>query len=219
MVLEKLQRTFICDWRCILKRGMFGLLIPLISIIYPILNKYNPNAKVLVTFIDNLIPFNKYFIIFYVTWYGYVAFFAIYLCIFDKEDYWKLLLSISLGMIISYVIFYFFPTTVPRPAISGSDLFTNIVRILYVKDNPYNCFPSIHVINTLLVQMYITINKEINRNLKVICNATGILIILSTMFIKQHVFLDVLSATVIAYMLYSLMNYLLDDLKLIDKLY
>jgi len=76
MVLEKLQKALICDWRCIIKRGIFALLIPLISIIYPVLNKYNPNVKVLITFIDNLIPFNKYFIIFYVTWYGYVGIFS-----------------------------------------------------------------------------------------------------------------------------------------------
>jgi len=121
-------------------------------------------------------------------------------------------------MIISYVIFYFFPTTVPRPTLTGTDIFTKMTRIIYGNDNPYNCFPSIHVINTLLVQMYITTNKKIKVGLKVICNVIGILIILSTMFIKQHVFLDAVSAAVIAYMLYLLMNYILDDLGLIDKL-
>lgn len=219
MVLETLQKAFICDWRNIIKRGAFGLLVPLISGLYPILNRYNPNAKVLITFIDNLIPFNKYFIIFYVLWYGYVAFFVIYFCIFDKEYYWKLLLSISLGSITAYIIFYFFPTTVPRPALSGDDIFTGMVRAIYDHDNPFNCFPSIHVINTLLVQLYVTINKNVNKFLKIVCNIIGILIIISTMFIKQHVFLDAVSAAVIVCLLYLLIKYLLDDKGLVNKLF
>lgn len=217
--MEKLRNTFIADWRCIIKRGIFVLLIPFVSSFYPILNKYNPNAKILITFIDNFIPFNKYFIILYVTWYGYVAFFLIYLCIFNKENYWKLLLSLSLGMIAAYFIFYFFPTTVPRPVLSGNDIFTNMVRIIYANDNPFNCLPSIHVLNTMLVEIYITTSKGIGPILTIICNVIGILIILSTMFIKQHVFLDVLSAAILAYMLYLLVEYLLDDLRLKDKLF
>lgn len=217
--MEKLRETFGNNWKCILKRGIFTLLIPLISSFYTILNKYNPNAKILITFIDNLIPFNKYFIIFYATWYVYVAFFLAYLCIFNKVNYWKLLLSLSLGMITAYLIFYLFPTTVPRPVLSGNDIFTNMIRLLYANDNPYNCLPSIHVLNTMLVEIYITLNKNTSRILKIVCNIIGIFIILSTMFIKQHVFLDVLSAAILAYMLYPLINYLLDDLGLIDKLY
>ncbi|MDV3428594.1 MAG: phosphatase PAP2 family protein [Bacillota bacterium] len=217
--MEELKKAFISDWRNIIKRGAFGLLVPLVSGLYPILNRYNPDAKVLITVIDNLIPFNKYFIIFYVTWYEYVAFFIIYLCIFDKEDYWKVLISVILGMSTAYVIFYFFPTTVPRPTLSGDDIFTGLVRAIYSHDLPFNCFPSIHVINTLLVQFYITRNKDASKILKIICNIIGILIIISTMFIKQHVFLDAVSAAVIAYIIYYLVNYILHDKGLINKLF
>lgn len=217
--MEELKKIFISDWRSIVKRAAFSLLIPIVSAVYPVLNRYNPDARILITFIDKLIPFNKYFIIFYVTWYGYVALFLIYFCIFDKEDYWKLLITLNLGMIIAYIIFYFFPTTVPRPELSGNDIFTRLVRAIYGNDLPFNCFPSIHVINTLLVQLYVTINRNVNKYIKIICNIVGILIILSTMFIKQHVFLDAVSAAIIVYLLYLLMKYLLDYKGLKDKLF
>lgn len=217
--MEELKKAFISDWKNMIKRGAFGLLVPIVSALYPLLNRYNPDARILITFIDKMIPFNKYFIVFYVTWYGYVAFFIIYLCIFEKEDYWKLLLTMIPGMITAYVIFYFFPTTVPRPALTGNDIFTALVRDIYDHDMPFNCFPSIHVINTLVVQLYVTINKNVNKALKIICNIIGILIILSTMFIKQHVFLDAVSAAVIVYLFYLLIKYLMDYKGLKNKLF
>lgn len=201
--MEHVHEVIVCEWKEIVQRAIFALTILMISTIYPILNKASASGEnIIKTFIDDFIPFNKYFIVPYMLWYGYVAFFIALLCIYSEENYYKLILSINLGMMISYLIYYTFPTTVVRPTIVGNDIFSNMILSLYQRDNPFNCFPSIHVLNSLLVAIYVNEEKKIDKGFKIICSVFCILIMLSTMFIKQHFFLDVISATLIAYVLY-----------------
>lgn len=186
----------------IVKRLSFSLLIPLVSIFYPILNRYRGNLNIVKLPIDDMIPFSKIFILPYVSWYPFVAAFLILLCFLDKEKYFKLLASLTLGMLICYVIYYFYPTYVERPFIGGRDFLSNLVLWLYRRDNPYNCWPSIHVLNSFLVIVYTIGSDKINKLAKGICVIIAILIILATMFLKQHYFSDVVSAIILGSTLY-----------------
>ena len=80
---------------------------------YLLLNQYRGNTNDLFTFVDKLIPFNKFFILPYVSWYIFIAIFSAILCILDKERYFKLLITLNIGMILCYIIYYFYPTYVP----------------------------------------------------------------------------------------------------------
>ncbi len=200
--MEQLQKVFINEGKDIIKRGLLGLSIPLISITYPILNQYRGDTNSVFTFVDKFIPFNKYFILPYVSWYMFIAIFTGILCILDKERYLKLLITLNIGMITCYIIYYFYPTYVPRPMITGTDVFSNLVLNLYEADNPYNCFPSIHVLNSALIALYTYESEKLHKLTKAICGIISISIILSTMFVKQHYFADVVSAIALAYILY-----------------
>ena len=105
-------------------------------------------------------------------------------------------------MIICYVTFYIFPTTVPRPTIITKDIFSRLVLSIYKNDNPYNCFPSVHVVNAMIVSIYVNREKKFNKIIKIFSSLVAILIMISTMFIKQHVFLDVVSGIIVAYAVY-----------------
>ncbi|WP_298842630.1 phosphatase PAP2 family protein [Clostridium sp.] len=201
--MEQLQKKVITyQWKEVIKRGVFALSIPLISLTYPLLNQNRGNTNDLFTFIDKLIPFNRFFIIPYVSWYIFIAVFSVILCISDKEKYFKLLITLNIGMITCYIIYYFYPTYVPRPLILGTDFFSNLVLNLYAVDNPYNCFPSIHVLNSVLIALYIFESKKVSKWTKVICIIISVSIILSTMFIKQHYFADVIVGVIFAFVLY-----------------
>lgn len=200
--MEQLQKVFANEWRDIVRRGLFGLSIPLISMTYPILNQYRGNTNSVFTFVDKLVPFNKFFILPYVSWYMFIAIFAAILCVLDKERYLKLLITLNIGMITCYVIYYFYPTYVPRPMITGTDFLSNLVLNLYEADNPYNCFPSIHVLNSALIALYVFESEKLNKWIKGICISISVSIILSTMFIKQHYFADVVAGIIFAYVLY-----------------
>ncbi|WP_291632360.1 phosphatase PAP2 family protein [Clostridium sp.] len=201
--MEQLQKKVVTyEWKDIILRGILGLSIPLISMTYPMLNQYRGNSNSVFTFVDKFIPFNKYFILPYVSWYIFIAVFSAILCVLDKKRYFKLLISVNVGMIICYIIYYFYPTYVPRPMITGTDFFSNLVLNLYAADNPYNCFPSIHVLNSAVITLYIYESEKVYKLTKVICVIVATFIILSTMFIKQHYFADVVAGIIFAFVLH-----------------
>ena len=201
--MEQLQKKVVTDqWKDVFKRGLFSLSIPLISLTYPLLNQYRGNTNSVFTFVDKLIPFNRFFILPYISWYIFIAIFSVILCISDKERYFKLLITLNIGMITCYIIYYFYPTYVPRPIILKTDFFSNLVLNLYAADNPYNCFPSIHVLNSVLIALYIYESEKVSKYIKVICIIMSSSIILSTMFIKQHYFADVVVGVIFAFVLY-----------------
>lgn len=206
----------ISEWKIIVKRGVWALSVPIVSIIYALLNTDRGWVNIVETSVDRHMPFIKYFIVPYVLWYVYVGFFLMLLCIVSEKSYRKLLISLLIGMTTSYAIFYVFPTTVPRPIISSKDIFSKLVLIVYNRDNPYNCFPSIHVINAALTAIYVNREENVNKLTKSISTIISLLIILSTMFIKQHYFLDVAAGILLAYSLYMI-DFLFDYKRYIKK--
>lgn len=200
--MELVRQTIINEWRSVIKRGILMFTIPMLDMFYFLLNNRTIKPVVIETFVDKRIPFNKYFVIPYMCWYLYVAFFLIYFCIIDAERYYKLMFCIDIGFAVSCIIFYIFPTFVPRPVVYESDIFSDLVRSIYKRDNPINCFPSIHVLFTLLVEMFVSQENVFKKLIKRISFLLAAAIILSTLFIKQHYFMDIVAAAALACILY-----------------
>ena len=79
-----------------------------------------------------------------------------------------------------------------------------MVRTLYKVDTPTNVLPSIHVYNTLVLAVVIIRDKDFKhpKMAKSFTIVVSILIILSTMFLKQHSITDVVAAFTMAGILY-----------------
>lgn len=184
------------------------LSIPISNILYCLLNNANRGIHSLVTDIDQGVPLLKLFVLPYISWYFFIFGTLTYFCLKDKNIYYRTLLSINLGLLISYGIYFFFQTYVPRPELIGDDVLTMLISFIYSNDQPYNAFPSIHVLLSFL--MIKAINKYPAKNyLNVtIVYINAILIILATQFIKQHVILDLLSAIVLGGLIFDLVFYL-----------
>ena len=81
------------------------------------------------------------------------------------------------------------------------NMFTALCEWLYSTDTPTNLFPSIHVYNSLGIHFavmhssYFKDKKHVQHASLVLC----VLIILSTMFIKQHSVFDVSTAFMLAF--------------------
>ncbi len=94
-----------------------------------------------------------------------------------------------------------------RPFIMPRDnIFTDLVAMIYRADTPTNLWPSIHVYNSLGCHFAITKSRHF-ANHKGIRFASLILcisIILSTMFTKQHSAFDVMTAFIMAAIMYLL---------------
>lgn len=152
--------------------------------------------------LDHLIPFNRYFIVPYYFWFLFVGATGLYFFFASKTDFQKLAIFLIIGMTSFLLISTFYPTAVHlRPAVvPGDDIFTSWVRLLYRIDTPTNVFPSIHVYNSLGCLIVISHSKRLQEK-QFLISATHVfvfMIILSTLFLKQHSIIDVAGAFVFA---------------------
>jgi membrane-associated phospholipid phosphatase len=81
-----------------------------------------------------------------------------------------------------------------------------MIRVLWKTDTPTNLWPSIHVYNSLGAHFAIVRSKafEDKKGVKTASLITAVSIIASTMLIKQHSVFDVMTAFVMAAVMYSI---------------
>ena len=90
-----------------------------------------------------------------------------------------------------------------RPIVMPRDnIFTSLVQIIYRKDTATNLWPSIHVYNSIGTMIAVRRSKRMKMPLKIASDILGVLIILSTMFVKQHSAYDVVTAILMAVFFY-----------------
>lgn len=159
------------------------------------------------TAIDDYIPFLEVFIIPYFMWFVYVSFTLLfYMFTFDVEDYYKNFFFLATGMTVFLIVSSLFPNMHQlRPAVMPRDnVFTHLVQFIYNTDTPSNLWPSIHVYNSIGTMISVHHSKRFNKKGVIIMDLIGWLIILSTVFVKQHSFYDVITAFIMAIVFYIL---------------
>lgn len=183
------------------------LLFAATSAIYSIINQSPADAVDVTTRFDESIPFLKIFVVPYLLWYPFIYGLLIYYCFKDRQRYYVSLSSIVAGKLICFVIYVCWQSTVPRPEVVGTDMFAELMRMVYSHDQPVNCLPSIHVLTTFILMIAVNSRKEDFKREHAFVTTFGWLIILSTMFTKQHAILDVLAGILLACIMYALMQH------------
>lgn len=149
--------------------------------------------------IDEMIPFTLIFIIPYVFWYLMLFIIPYKMYKEDKQNLYKYILTNILTVIISNIIFIIYPTEVIRPELTETNILYTLTKFIYWIDTPaLNCFPSIHCSFSMLFILHILSSKKHTKNFKIFTLITSILIMASTLLIKQHVFIDLVSGNIIA---------------------
>lgn len=155
---------------------------------------------------DHLIPFCEYFIIPYLLWFAYIGITIAVFVFLDRKDFIRLCLMLGVGMTVFLAVSYFLPNMQPlRPTVFPRDnIFTDWVQILYATDTNTNVLPSMHVYNSVAAAIAICKSRQLGKykRLCISSNILCVLIILSTMFLKQHSVYDVLTALAMATGLY-----------------
>ena len=192
-----------------IKKYKHGLIILAYAIVYMILFNYLEHRPirgfhVIDTVFDDHIPFCEYFIVPYLLWFPYQIITVLYF-IFrnkNKKEYYQLISNMMMGMTIFLIVSYVYPNVLHlRPAeFPRENVFTDMVKWLYRTDTPTNVLPSIHVFNSLAVHMSLTNCESLRGNKKVKYSSLilTMLIIMSTMFLKQHSVIDVCCGATLA---------------------
>ncbi|UNK15872.1 phosphatase PAP2 family protein [Paenibacillus sp. N3/727] len=178
------------------------LAIPVLNIFYGILNHGDSNVNSMMTDLDAQIPFVPAFIIPYLLWYPFMITMLFTFCIKNRPVYYRTLLALCLGLIISYITFYVYQTSIVRPEVTGHGLLNWLVQLVYRTDGPYNCFPSIHVLSSYLMLKGIADCRNWPLLSIVLVRITSWSIILSTLLVKQHVILDIVGGIILAEIMY-----------------
>lgn len=183
-------------------------IVPIYFVFYITLFAYVENRSglqvhILYSQLDKYIPFCEYFIIPYALWFLYIAAAVIYFGLFHKNlsDYYRLIINLGVGMTIFLIVSLVFPNGHNlRPFVFQRDnIFVDMVRYLYRIDTSTNILPSIHVFNSVAVAVAISGSEELKKHTWIVrsSNVLAILIICSTVFLKQHTIIDVVTALIL----------------------
>lgn len=152
--------------------------------------------------IDDYIPFIEYFIVPYLLWFVFITVCGLYIFFTDKKEFYKMAAFGIIGMTLFLIICTVFPNGLYlRPRTFARDnIFVDMVKMLYATDTSTNVLPSIHVYLSLTVSIAIKRSKRLEKKqwVKAATYVMAFLIILSTMFLKQHSVTDVIAAFVLA---------------------
>ena len=186
-----------------LKKYKHTLIIPIYGILYLLAFQYVEQRKVPINIIhmkiDDYIPFCEYFIVPYLLWFGYVAVTVFYFAFINKnkQEYWQFILTLGVGMTLFILVSLVYPNGQDlRPELTGNSIFIQLVQYLYAIDTPTNILPSIHVFNSIACCIAVFHHKPFQKR-KVLLTGTAVLtalIVLATVFLKQHTLVDVIAA-------------------------
>ena len=146
--------------------------------------------------LDDLIPFNEVFVIFYVGWYLLVAGSLAYTLFYDVESFKKLQTFIMITQGLAMLCYIFYPSVQNlRPeSFPRHNVFTWVLGLLYTFDTPTGVCPSLHVAYSLGILSVALKDRQLNRGIKAAIGLFVFMVCLSVCFIKQHSSIDVLAA-------------------------
>ncbi len=158
--------------------------------------------------LDDLIPFCKYAIVPYILWFPWIPFTLFYLLYkAPREDFWRLCIPLFTGMTMTLLFYAIVPNGLAlRPKyVPGTDIFAQLVRMIYRSDTPMNVCPSIHVFNsvTLMLAYYRSaiFGAPRRRWMRPAAMVLCVSISLSTILLKQHSVIDVVFGLLLALLL------------------
>lgn len=151
--------------------------------------------------LDDRIPNMAIFIYPYVSWFPYIVVCAaLAIKNLDDRQFKKAVLVLTTGMNIFLFISYVWPTGLDFRESIVYDLHTlsgNLLKFVQTVDTPKSVFPSMHVYVTLVLQYTLEMQKKLVPAWEIwVGRVLALLIVLSTMFTKQHSAVDVTAAIV-----------------------
>ncbi len=147
-------------------------------------------------FLDDLIPFNEFFVIFYVGWYLLVFGSLAYTFFYDVENFKKIQIYIIITQVIAMACYVIYPSRQDlRPEVFQRDnVLTALMAFIYSFDTSTGVCPSLHVGYSLGILSTALKDRDLSGGWKIGLSVFVFMICLAVCFVKQHSALDVLFA-------------------------
>ncbi|HEX2314216.1 MAG TPA: phosphatase PAP2 family protein [Thermomonospora sp.] len=98
-------------------------------------------------------------------------------------------------LLVAYLFYVFAQTRMERPPVTGDDVFSATLRLVYGTDGAYNCFPSLHTGFSLIMAVHWV---RYHRRVGVWVAGWCVLIMVSTLLVRQHYLADLVAGLVVA---------------------
>ena len=164
-----------------------------------------------IPFIDDAIPLVPVFAVIYLFSYVFWLCGPIAVSLTKKRNFVNYIVGLSLAYIIGFLFFVFLPTYMDRAAeglmnvADGPGLFNGLLRIIYSADGSnlaFNLFPSYHCLISLYCYLGVRRQPEISKGFRIYSLVMTVLICMSTVFTKQHYFIDIVGGLAISIICY-----------------
>ncbi len=145
---------------------------------------------------DDIIPFNEWFVIPYVGWYVLIVVSLGYFALYNVENFKNLQTYIIITQAVAMVVYVLFPTRQDlRPEVFPRENFlTWIMGIIYSFDTNTGVCPSLHVAYSLGIASTWLKERSASKGVKAFIVIFVILVCLSVSFTKQHSVVDIYAA-------------------------
>ena len=146
--------------------------------------------------LDDLIPFNEFFAIFYVLWYLLVFGSLAYTLFYDPPKFRKLQTFIIVTQVIAMTCYVLYPSRQDlRPEVfERNNILTALMSFIYSFDTNTGVCPSLHVGYSIGILSVFLKDPKLGVGWKALLTFLVVMICLSVCFVKQHSALDVLWA-------------------------
>ncbi|MDR0916376.1 MAG: hypothetical protein LBN02_04215 [Oscillospiraceae bacterium] len=160
------------------------------------------------TAIDYKIPFVPWFVIFYYSWFPLLGLTGVFLLFTDALAFKRYIWALMIGMTLSMIFCLLVPNgqdlrlTIPPDAYDS--YFGRMVENLHAFDDNANVFPSMHVYAcVIIVVAWYDCKKARRWYVLAPITALSVMIVLSTLFIRQHAIIDLYAAFAFAVPMYA----------------
>ena len=146
--------------------------------------------------LDDLIPFNEYFIIPYFGWYLLIVVSLGYFALYNIDSFRKLSIFIMITQAVAMAVYIIYPSRQDlRPEVfPRENILTQLIAFLYAFDTNTGVCPSLHVGYSLGILSVWLKERGVSRWWKAFVLADVLVICLSISFVKQHSVVDAFAA-------------------------
>ena len=143
--------------------------------------------------LDDMIPFNEFFLIFYVGWYALVFGALAYTFFYDVPKFRKLQIFIIVTQVIAMTCYVLYPSRQDmRPAVfERENVLTALMAFIYSFDTSTGVCASLHVGYSLGIVSVALKDRSLPLGWKIGIGVFAFMVCLAVCFVKQHSALDV----------------------------
>ena len=154
------------------------------------------NCHVIHSTLDDMIPFNEFFVIFYVGWYVLIVISLGYFLLYSVQSFRNLQTYIIITQILAMAVYILYPSRQDlRPDVfPRENILTGLMSLIYSFDTNTGVLPSLHVAYSMGIASTWLREKSASPLIKTIITVFSLMVCISVAFVKQHSVLDIFAA-------------------------